>query len=519
LKRRAWFKQVVLASGLALALLGVLGGQQPLAVAAPHAPESGADWEGLSASSPTVISAAGKYHMWYQGTGLNFYNGNRYALGYAESGDGKAWAKSAANPVLRSGESGTWDDLYRGQVAVIYDGGLYKMWYSGGRSSGAWQVGYATSANGLDWTIHAGNPVLPAGGPGSWDEQDSVGPTVIKDGDTYKMWYYGCNADYTVCSIGYATSLDGIVWTKFAGNPVLRQGTTGEWDASGLGWPRVIKNGATYEMWYRSDSKIGRATSSNGTDWTKYAGNPVLSTGWDGAGVGLSSVLLDGGTYKMWTTSGTGATRGIGYFESADGIVWTQPVANPILQSGETGVIIDANYYANAVDALTLADTAITITVSNGGVNKATISGVTDAGGQYQSHQHNGDWDPSKPNIEPGDTVSATAGSYSTSIETVGEIDARAHSNTDRIEGTIHAPGFAPGTLSVLCEVYADPSQKYLDTDVPAAGGSFACDFSGIVDIVSGQFGTAGYLEPDGDMVSTMFTVPYMVYLPLALKG
>ena len=38
--------------------------------------------------------------------------------------------------------------------------------------------------------------------------------TVIKDGAIYKMWYYGCNTDYTICSIGYATSPDGLAWTQ-----------------------------------------------------------------------------------------------------------------------------------------------------------------------------------------------------------------------------------------------------------------------------------------------------------------
>jgi len=55
--------------------------------------------------------------MWYDGKGLNFYS--KYALGYAESLDGKGWEKSAANPVLRPGQSGQWDGFYRLQPAVI----------------------------------------------------------------------------------------------------------------------------------------------------------------------------------------------------------------------------------------------------------------------------------------------------------------------------------------------------------------------------------------------------------------
>ena len=507
MKKRALFATLALGFGLTLALLLVWGDQKSSAVAAPLAPESGADWDGLRVNIPTVIAGPGKYQMWYQGRGLSF-NGYGSSLGYAESTDGLSWDKYAGNPVLEPGETGEWDSAYRGQVSLIKDGGLYKMWYSGGPPSGPWQTGYATSSDGLEWDIYAGNPVLPAGSPGSWDETESDGPTVIKEGAVYKMWYHGCNADCTVSGIGYATSPDGVNWTKYASNPVL-QATPGQWDESGLGWPRAIKNGATYEMWYHSNGKIGHATSLDGVNWTKYAGNPVLSVGWDGVGVSVSTVLLDGGAYKMWTASGAGATRGIGYLESADGIVWTQPVSNPVMVRGEAGLIIHACYGSNQVRARTLANTPITITVRGPGGVKATISGVTDGGGTYTSWQHNEDWIPKDPEILPGDTVSATTPSYSTIIETVGEVRPRAHNDTDVVEGTIHAPWFAPGSLSVLCRKY-DPDGLVLDRNVPADGGRFECDFSGVADIVGGMGGQAGYLEPDGDMVSVQWQAPYM---------
>jgi hypothetical protein len=94
-------------------------------------------------------------------------------------------------------------------------------------------------------------------------------------------------------------------------------------------------------------------------------------------------------------------------------------------------------------------------------------------------------------------------------IETVGEVNPQAHNDTDVVDGTVHAPWFAPGSLSVLCRVY-DPDDHYLDRDVPADGGSFECDLSGFRDISGGVRGQAGYLEPDGDMVSVGWEAPYM---------
>ena len=72
---------------------------------------------------------------------------------------------------------------------------------------------------------------------------------VIKEGgvlgSVYKMWYRGCNEGYENCAIGYATSPDGVNWTKPRGNPVLT-GDPGEWDEGFLAYPAVIVNGSSY---------------------------------------------------------------------------------------------------------------------------------------------------------------------------------------------------------------------------------------------------------------------------------
>jgi hypothetical protein len=288
------------------------------------------DWDGGSLGFPQVISDSGQYQMWYDGfDSANL--GLGWRLGLAASPDGLGWTKAISNPVLALGAAGEWDSSYRGQVSIIVENDLYKMWYSGS-DDGLWQTGYATSTNGIDWIVYADNPVLPVGDEG-WDEQEADGPTVIKDDGLYKMWYHGCDHDYTVGSIGYATSTNGLDWTKYVGNPVLT-GTVGAWDENSIWWPRVIKNGSTYEMWYYSDEKVGRATSPDGIRWTKYEDNPVLSEGWDSWGVFPLTVLLEGATYKMWFGSGPRSARSVGYAESSDGIFWTQPVTQPVLLQG-----------------------------------------------------------------------------------------------------------------------------------------------------------------------------------------
>ena len=152
-----------------------------------------------------------------------------------------------------------------------------KMWYRGFDGAN-YRVGYATSADGITWSKDAGNPVLDLGVGGQWDDNDVLSPAVIKDGGTYEMWYNGFDgAKYRV---GYATSADGVTWTKDAGNPVLDIGTGGAWDNTHITYPGVIKDGGTYKMWYSGDDgtniRIGLANSSDGVGWTKGAGRIVV---------------------------------------------------------------------------------------------------------------------------------------------------------------------------------------------------------------------------------------------------
>src|SRR3989344_6498233 len=69
-----------------------------------------------------------------------------------------------------------------------------------------------------NWTKSSNNPVLSLG-PNSWDNQTVFQPSVLYLNNQYYMWYSGYNGSRF--QIGYATSTDGISWTKNQSNPVL----------------------------------------------------------------------------------------------------------------------------------------------------------------------------------------------------------------------------------------------------------------------------------------------------------
>jgi predicted GH43/DUF377 family glycosyl hydrolase len=259
------------------------------------------------------------------------------------------WFKYPGNPVLVPGPE-SWDNIDVSFGKVLFDGSEYKMWYTG--AGNIFQIGYATSVDGMNWNKYSGNPVLSPGDPGSWDAGGVGIPTVIFDGSTYHMWYAGSPTNpLTQIRIGYATSTDGILWQKDTlNNPVLNIGSSGEWDDLWVTHPTVIKDGADYKMWYTgsrtvSNGMIGHAISPDGVNWTKYndpttpnppnvESDPVL-TGtagwWDELTVWQACALLNNSIFEIWYAGNNGSLQRIGYATSTDGGITWEKYPTPVL--------------------------------------------------------------------------------------------------------------------------------------------------------------------------------------------
>jgi hypothetical protein len=284
-------------------------------------------WDSSGVGTPSVLFKGGRYELWYSGhSGAN----SSYRIGFATSPDGVNWTRSEDNPVLTTGSPGAWDSGYVMVPHVVFHDGIYKMWFRGTDDpiySAHAGIGYATSTDGVHWVKYSGNPVLTVGSDGSWDDWMIFSAYVDIEGSSYKLWYSGC--DGANCRIGYATSPDGVHWTKYDGNPVLDVGPSGGWDTTNVFYPYVLHNGGAYEMWYSgyngSAYGIGHATSTNGVSWDRQPDNPVITTGaadsWDSKYVLASSVIAQCGALKMWYTGRDASNvNRIGYAVSADAI-------------------------------------------------------------------------------------------------------------------------------------------------------------------------------------------------------
>ncbi|MCS6801049.1 MAG: Ig-like domain-containing protein [Dehalococcoidia bacterium] len=103
-------------------------------------------------------------------------------------------------------------------------------------------------------------------------------PTWLKDGNVYKVWFTAVDSEGRT-SIGYGESLDGGLTWNIRNRPVLERGGPGAPDSNFVGEPMVIKDrNGIFRMWYRGDdsantSRILYATSTDGVNWTKYGFN------------------------------------------------------------------------------------------------------------------------------------------------------------------------------------------------------------------------------------------------------
>ncbi len=145
------------------------------------------------------------------------------------------------------------------------------------------------------------------------------------------MYYIGMKGQYDEWSVGLAVSQDGIHWEKYS-SPVL----TANENEYQISIHSVLKKNGIYYLYYNSylnlsePSKIFLATSTDGINWERYLGNPILvpSQTWENGSITNPSVIYDGNEFKMVYESA--AHTGFGMAVSTDGKNWIKSNSNPI---------------------------------------------------------------------------------------------------------------------------------------------------------------------------------------------
>lgn len=229
------------------------------------------------------------------------------------------------------------------------------------------------------WQKQGDAPVLLNGANGAWDDYYVFAPCVIRVGDSLYMWYNGSegyDVPNTPYRIGLAVSSDGVIWTKYAANPII-DAASDTWRNRAVRSPQVLLEDGVYKMWLTGAQwdpslpigwdnpvpwHIGYMSSTDGIVWSEPVENPILEPSpahsWSSVQLMTGSILHDSTGYRMWY-NGTSthwwdsqwSNWAIGYATSPDEVSWTVYEGNPVLSVGPS-----YNYETILVNSVTQLD-------------------------------------------------------------------------------------------------------------------------------------------------------------------
>ena len=240
------------------------------------------------------------------------------------------------NPVFSGTGSDTWDSSIRERGFIIRENNIYHMWYTGfryGNEDDTLKVGYATSIDGITWNRYEGNPIFN----GSWTEDMMV----LKVDSVYYMFAEGRN------DIAHMlTSKDKIQWNDYGaidirkvdGNPI----SEGPYGTPTVWWEK----GIWYLCYERSDEGIWLATSEDLVVWNNIQDEPVISKGpelYDRYGLAVNQVIKYGDWYYAYyhgTNKEDWSEWSTNVAASKDLVHWTKYEGNPIMRENKSSGIV-----------------------------------------------------------------------------------------------------------------------------------------------------------------------------------
>lgn len=153
----------------------------------------------------------------------------------------------------------TWRDRECGSPCAVVHAGAVRV-YHRGRMGGRDRIGMAWADAGpfhpANLRDHPANPLLDTGPPGAWDAASVACPSVVRWAGAWAMFYEGRD-EAGRAGVGAATSVDGIVWVRYPGNPVLR----------GAAPSAVAAADGTLRVWFRDGDALAVSASRDGITW------------------------------------------------------------------------------------------------------------------------------------------------------------------------------------------------------------------------------------------------------------
>ena len=234
---------------------------------------------------PSVLDDSGTYHLFF--TGLS--SGGTPSIGRASTPedaatklpDNSSWSSRSQ---LLAGDGSGFDANGVAHPSVVQDGATYVMYFTGLDANGVARIGRATASAPNGPYTRAASAVLDVGAGTAFDATSVKDPVVIKaDAGDYRMLYTGVETLFgtKIERVGYATSSDGITWTKqgVVLDPSL---TAYAGDESGIEATGMLVDGSTLHVWLSGVDRTGRTRGGHATTPypTPVAPQPGIPSGW-----------------------------------------------------------------------------------------------------------------------------------------------------------------------------------------------------------------------------------------------
>ncbi len=205
---------------------------------------------------PTSVLRGPDDRLWMYYVGFELCHHIRYRLltGLAVSDDeGASFRRIADVPIL---ERSTAEPHFRCGTFVLHDGDRFRMWYVAG---GAWEtidgkpmpiydLRYLESRDGMHWPDE-GRVVLDV----TAAEHGFGRPYVLHDTEGWRMHYSIRRRNPARYALGYATSPDGLAWTRHDDSLGL-SAEPGQWDGDAMSYSAEITTaGRTWLLYNGND--------------------------------------------------------------------------------------------------------------------------------------------------------------------------------------------------------------------------------------------------------------------------
>lgn len=195
-----------------------------------------------------LVKATEKTYLYYVGWNLGVTVRWRNSIGLAiNNGYQESFSRFSIAPILDRSEV---DPFSLSYPWIIKRKDYWQMWYGSNLQWGINErdmqhvIKYAESNDGINWS-RKGHISIPLK---SKHEYAIARPSVLYENGIYKMWYSYRN-DFTSYRVGYAESLDGLSWQRSDESAGIDISTSG-WDSEMIGYATVFKHKEKYYMLY-----------------------------------------------------------------------------------------------------------------------------------------------------------------------------------------------------------------------------------------------------------------------------